>query len=155
MGEILSHSQNAKASMWGFFTFLPEVGEHEHSQPIHRCHLSPPLPAHTSLGHSEGGRNRWRDSSAPELYQDTFPALLLQKFFEVTAKQLWSNTAAATLREEPGCQKSWMWGSDSSPKAVMKGALNTKAARTIKNLLACPVYSFTSFISPTESLLQN
>lgn len=163
MGENLSYGRNAKLSIRGFFSlfyhkFLPEVGERERSQPIQNCHLLPPLLAHTShvqLGRSEGGRNRWRDSSAPELYQDTFPVLPLKKFSEVTAKQSCSNASAARLREEPGCQKSWMWGSASSPNAAMKGALRTKAARTIKTLLPCPLYSFTSFISPTDSPLQN
>lgn len=110
------------------------------------------------VGETDGGCSELHQNkvfSAAELYQDTFPPLLLKKFFEVTAKQSWSNASATRLREEPGCQKSWMWGSDSSPNAVMKGALHTKAARTIKNLLACPLCSFTSFIIPTDSLLQN
>lgn len=166
MGENLSHSQNAKLSIRVFFTVLPQSFTRSrwtwafpaHSKLSFACtHFTHSLVA-LRVGETDGGCSELHQDkvfSAPELYQDTFPPLLLKTFFEVTAKQSWSNASATTLREEPGCQKSWMWGSDSGPNTVMKGALHTKAARTIKNLLACPLCSFTSFIIPTDSLLQN
>lgn len=85
--------------------------------------------------------------------QDTSLALLFKKLFKTTAKQSWSKASPTRWREEPWCQKSWMGGNYSSPNAVIKGTLHTKADRTIKSLLACSVYSFTSFINSQVLLI--
>lgn len=55
---------------------------------LHTFHTS--SLAALRVGGADGGCSElYQDKvfSAPELYQDTFPALLLKKFFEVTAKQ--------------------------------------------------------------------